>query len=223
MTAKKEKTSVPISVLVIFSILFYAAWSVVELFASPYLDMMSNQVLATFIRDCAIKNILWTLPAFILIYHYRDRLAVGLKEMFTFRKDCVKYLSLFFIFTVFIILNKFIHNGEIKVGENFGTSELIVVLFVGLTEEMVFRGWLLNATAKKSENIALAVNAVMFLAIHFPIWITDGVFTANFANLGFVSILMLSVIFGYVFLKTKNIVLPIALHMYWDFLMFMLA
>lgn len=223
MTAKKEKTSVPISVLVIFSILFYAAWSVVELFASPHLDMMSNQVLATFIRDCAIKNILWTLPAFILIYHYRDRLAVGLKEMFTFKKDCVKYLSLFLIFTVFIILNMFIHNGEIKVGENFGASELIVVLFVGLTEEMVFRGWLLNATAKKNENIALAVNAVMFLAIHFPIWITDGVFTANFANLGFVTILMLSVIFGYVFLKTGNIILPIALHMYWDFLMFMLT
>lgn len=223
MSTKKERTNVPVITLVIFSVLFYFAWTLVELLISPQLDGMSSQALAAFVRDCVIKNLLWTLPAFILIYKYNDRMTVGLKEMFTFNKECIKYLSLFVLFTVFILLNMFIHNGKIAISEDFGFDEMIVVLFVGLTEEMVFRGWLLNATAKRSENAALAVNAVMFLVIHFPIWIHEGAFVSNFANMGFISIMLLSVVFGYVFLQTKNIVLPIALHMYWDLLIFLLS
>lgn len=220
---RKDTTSVPLATLVVYSVLFYSAWALVELLITPQLDAMSSEALAAFLRDCVIKNIIWTFPAFILIYKYNDQLTVGFKEMFTFNKGCIKYLSLFLLFTVFIFLNLFIHSGKIAISEDFGADEIIVVAFVGLTEEIVFRGWLLNATAKRNENVALAINAVMFLAIHFPIWIHEGVFISNFANFGFISIMMLSVIFGYVFLKTKNILLPIALHMYWDFLLFLFS
>lgn len=218
----KEKSNVPLMVIAVFSVLFYLAWTLVELFITPNLDGMANQTLAVFIRDCVIKNVIWTVPAFILIYKFNDRMAIGLKEMFTFNKECLKYLPIFLLFTVFILINMFVNKGKIEISDDFGMPEIIVVLFVGLTEELVFRGWLLNSTAKRNEDAALAINAVMFLAIHFPKWIHDGVFISNFTNFGFVSIILLSVVFGYVFLKTKNIVIPIALHMYWDFLIFLL-
>lgn len=114
---------------------------------------------------------------------------VGLKEMFTPDKKCVKYWLVFPAMTAYIILAVVIRRGEITIQESFGISDIIVVLFVGLTEELVFRGWLLNSTLKIGENKALAVNAAMFLMIHFPKWIYEGVFESNFVTFGLVSII----------------------------------
>ena len=95
-----------------------------------------------------------------------------------------------------------------------------MILFVGLTEEMVFRGWLLNAFAGKERKQLpmLILISVMFMLIHIPIWITQGILVSVFTSLGFIMIIVLGMIFGSVFLKSRNILIPIALHMYWDLL-----
>jgi len=121
----------------------------------------------------------------------------------------------------YIVLGLVLHGGSFAIKGTFGADDIIVVIFVGLTEELVFRGWLLNATERIGENKALAINAAMFLLIHFPIWIVSGAFVNNFVSFGFVSIIALSVIFGLMFLRTRNILVPIALHMMWDLLLFM--
>ncbi len=98
---------------------------------------------------------------------------------------------------------------------------MIIVLFVGITEEMVFRGWLLNATvSEKKKWMPVIINSLMFLFIHFPKWIHEGCFVENFQNMGFLSIIILSIIFSWTFIKSKNIWISILLHMYWDLLMF---
>ena len=51
--------------------------------------------------------------------------------------------------------------------------------------------------------------------------VMDGTFFSNFAHFGFISILLLSVLFSVIFVKTKSLLLPIGLHMFWDFLMMM--
>ena len=153
---------------------------------------------------------------------YGDKLSVSFKDMFKWKKDCNKYLLIFPAFLAYVIFGIVVHGGKLAVSSSFGLAEIITVLFVGVTEEFVFRGWLLNATVRRNENIAIGVNAAMFLAIHFPKWIEEGVFISNFASFGFISIVALSVIFSLIFINTKNIVLPIALHMFWDLLIFML-
>ena len=70
-------------------------------------------------------------------------------------------------------------------------------------------------------GFAIGINAVLFLMIHFPKWMMDGTFFSNFAHLGFISILLLSVLFSVIFVKTKSLLLPIGLHMFWDLLMMM--
>lgn len=213
---------VPISVLTIYSVTFYALWTIFHFIINPLLQTLQNDALSAFLGNGVIKNIIWTLPAAVFIRKYKNKVLVELKEMFKWKKDNYRYLLIFPAFLAYIILGIVIHGGKLSISNDFGLDDIITVMFVGVTEELVFRGWLLNSTVKRNENAAIAVNALMFLAIHFPIWIYEGVFVNNFVSFGFISILALSVIFSLIFIKTKNIVLPIALHMFWDLIIFML-
>jgi membrane protease YdiL (CAAX protease family) len=86
---------------------------------------------------------------------------------------------------------------------------------------MVFRGWLLNATVKDIPQwLAVLLNALMFLAIHFPRWIQEGIFISTIASFNFMGIIILSVVFSLSFLKSKNILIPVTMHMLYDFLAF---
>jgi len=101
-------------------------------------------------------------------------------------------------------------------------DDVIIVLFVGITEESVFRGWLLNATLDRwGKWCALIVNSLLFLAIHFPKWIVSGEFVYAFTSFGFAEVIALSLLFGWSFLRTRNLLLPIALHMFYDLVVMM--
>lgn len=222
MSENKKNNYVPIPTLIIYSIIFYSLWAAFHFFIDPVLQQLPSKALSEFIGEGIIKNLIWTLPAILLIRKYNDKISISLKEMLKWKKENNKYLLIFPGFLAYIIFGIVIHGGKLAISNEFGIDKIITVLFVGITEEFVFRGWLLNATLKRNENAAIAVNAVMFLIIHFPIWIVTGVFVHNFVNMGFVSIVALSVVFSLVFIKTKNIILPVTLHMFWDLIIFLL-
>ena len=103
-----------------------------------------------------------------------------------------------------------------------GMDDVIIVLFVGITEESVFRGWLLNATLDRLGRWrALIVNSLLFLAIHFPKWIVSDEFLYAFTSFGFAEVIALSLLFGWSFLRTRNLLLSIALHMFYDLVVMM--
>lgn len=218
---KKSTESVSLKVLVLYSVLFYAAWSAVHFYIEPFIDRKGNEVFSALVIEGLCKNLIWTLPAVILICKYKDSLYIGLKKMFTPNKDCIKYLWVFPVTAAYIILAVLKQKGTIAISDSFGVHYIIVFIFVGITEEIVFRGWLLNSTLHIGEKKALAINAAMFLIIHFPKWIISGEFVKNMVSFSFVSILMISVIFGLLFIRTKNILIPIFMHMLWDLLLFM--
>ncbi len=222
MSENKKSVYVPIKVLAVYSVIFYPLWTVFHFFIDPVLQTLPSEALSAFISEGIIKNLIWTLPAVILMRKYSDKLHIPFKDMFKWNKDCNKYLLVFPAFLSYVIFGIVVHGGKLALSGDFGLDEIITVLFVGVTEEFVFRGWLLNATVNRKENVAVGLNALMFLAIHFPRWIAEGAFITNFKSLGFISILALSYIFGWIFIKTKNIVLPITLHMFWDLIIFML-
>lgn len=220
---KQSNNFVSISTLCIYSICFYLMWTVYHFFIEPLLMKIPNEALYTFIGDGIIKSLIWVLPAVILINKHNDKMSFNLKEMFSFTKESAKHLWTFPAFFVYILVGVLVRGGNISINESFGLDDIIVVLFVGITEEIVFRGWLLNATMKRNQDVAIAINAVMFLAIHFPIWICTGTFITNFTSLAFISLIALSVIFSLVFIKTKSLILPITLHMFWDLMVFMIG
>ena len=217
ITEKKPK----IPVIIIYSVLFYGIWTLWELFGrSAVSSFFTNEYLSRFIQEGIIKVLVWFLPAVCLVRYFKDDVYIGLKDMFTNQVKILKYLPVYLGFTVFLIIGAFITKGKLAVSDSFRYSDLIDVLFVGITEEMVFRGWLLNVTvSEKRKWLPIIINALMFLLIHFPIWIANGVLVDAFTNLNFLCVPVLSVIFSLTFIKSKNIWIPITLHMYWDLLL----
>ncbi|MBQ7715331.1 MAG: CPBP family intramembrane metalloprotease [Clostridia bacterium] len=220
----KTKSKKLIYALVIYTVLFYAAWTLWELFgAGTVAARVGNDYIKNLLCDGVVKNLVWTVPAMILIARFKDEMFVDLKSMFTNRVNVLKYLPVFLLFTVYLVGGALINKGTLALSDSFKVSDLIWILFVGLTEEMVFRGWLLNATVTDEKQWApVIVNSVMFVIIHFPKWIADGQFTANFTSLGFLGVFVLGAVFGKTFIKSRNILIPIALHMYWDLLVTLL-
>lgn len=212
-----------ISVLIVYTLVFYAVWTAWELWVKGLITVsVPNEYLSQLIKSGVIKNLVWTLPAILLVKRFDGEVYAGAKEMFTTKVNLIRYLPLFLVFTVYLLGGAFLLKGKIAVSEAFGLEKLIVVLFVGITEETVFRGWLLNAAlGERKKWLPVAANAVMFLLIHFPVWIHDGVFVENFRSFAFLSPLILGIIFGWTFIKSRSIWIPIALHTYWDLMMFL--
>ena len=211
------------SVLILYIVVFYAVWTAFELIAKDFIDRsIVNVSICQLVKSGIIKNLAWTLPATILVSCFEKNVYITLKEMFSIRVNWLKYLPTFILFTIYLLVGSLLQNGRIAISDSFGTDKIIIVLFVGLTEEMVFRGWLLNASIHENKKWKhIIINAIMFLAIHFPSWIHKGMFISSFTGFGFLSVLVLSVIFSWTFIKSRNILIPIVLHMYWDLLMFM--
>ena len=125
------------------------------------------------------------------------------------------------VFTIFILIYSYIGRGELAIQEGFGLDEIIIVLFVGLTEEMVARGWLLNFIIeddKKWKGIIISI--ILFLLMHFPKWILEEMLIDIFTSYACIVHVALAFIFGWTFIKSRSILVPIVLHMYWDLLLF---
>lgn len=210
--------------MIVYIILFYAVWAAFELIAKNILDsMIKNAVLCSFIKSGIIKNFIWTLPAILLIQHFESEVYITLDEMFTTKINWLKYTPIYIIFTVYVLAGSILHHDKTEIVLSFGVDKIIIVLFVGLTEEMVFRGWLLNFTIGGNKKwLYIITNAIMFLAIHFPKWISSGTLLSSFTSLQFLEIVALSIVFSLTFIRSKNILVPISLHMYYDLLVFML-
>lgn len=210
-------------VLLIYVLAFYGIWTLWEFWAKDFVNIsVENEYLSQFIRSGVIKNLVWTLPAILLIHRFSSDMYVLLKDMFLLNANALRYFPILLLFTVYLLVGAVLQRGRLSVSETFKFSDLIIVLFVGVTEETVFRGWLLNSTvSEKKKWLPVIANSLMFLLIHFPVWIHDGVFLASFQNFSFLSPLLLGIIFGWTFIKSRCIWVPIVLHMYWDLFIFL--
>ena len=206
-------------VLIVYLIAFFGLWALAELVVFGKINaVVENKLLSSVITEL-IKILVWTVPAAILINRFKDVIYISLKEMFSTKVNWLKYLPVFIIFVLYILGGVILQNGNLQISSNFRIDEVISLLFVGITEELVFRGWLLNMTVKENKKwVPIAINAGLFLAIHFPIWIYQGVFISNFTSLSFLCVVALSIVFSWTFIKSKNILVPIALHTFWNLL-----
>ena len=216
-----KKNFIPIKTLVIYSLIFYLFWAVFNFTAKPFLAVHTSDAWAAFIEDGIVKNLAWTLPAVLLLRKYSGSFFVELPKLYKPNKECIKYLWVYPLTVLIPLMNVISAGDRIKISDTFGLNYIIIFICVGITEETVFRGFLLNSTYERHNEVSIAVNAVMFLIIHFPIWIYKGGFVENFTSGGFITIMLLSVIFSLLFIKTKSLFIPITIHMLWDLIIFM--
>ena len=222
MTDKEKMTAAT----VVYALLFYTAWALIELVIAPLLKEVSDEYVFTLLRDCVIKNLVWTLPAILLIRRFSEEMYIPGKELFGMNKTGLKLLLIALPLAVFVLSGVIFRTHTIAISSSFHPSSIIMVLFVGISEEFVFRGLFLNASlsfAKKDihKYAAMGINALMFLVIHFPIWISNGVFVSSFAGFGFVTIMALSALFGWTVTKCRSIWPAVILHSFYDLIICM--
>ncbi len=217
MTNKKK-----ITVATIYFIILITIWTCYRIFVDEWLDIyITNQVLCEFIKHGVIKNIIYTLPAIVLIKHYKNDISISLKEMFTTKVRWIKYLPIFIIFSIFILIYAYFACGEIAIADEFGLDKIVIVLFVGLTEELVARGWLLNMVIEDDKKWkGIIISTIFFLLLHFPKWIQYQMLISIFTSYACIVHIVLCFIFGWTFIKSRSIFVPIVIHMYWDLLLF---
>lgn len=163
------------------------------------------------------KLLIWTLPAFLLERQYRAEIEIP--SLFGHPVRWGSVLLWAAALVSYNLLASLLSSGGIRVHPQFQPVDLIgTVLFVGITEEMVFRGFLLNALLRRmDEKWALGISAALFVCIHFPIWYTSGLFATPVLLLrSCLTIFVLGVFFGYSFCREKNLAVPIFLHMVWN-------
>ena len=212
--------------LCIYYVVFYAIWAICELVIRKAIISFAPEDGALFpiLFDWILKNLVWTVPAWVLMGKLDNELHIKRKEMFTNRIDPLKAVGFFVLILVLSSANSILRNHGIMIAEDLNPAELLTFVFVGVTEEFVFRGLLLNATYQEDKPyLTIGINAVLFLLIHFPIWIYSGIFVSVFTGFGFTTIIILSVIFSWSFLECKNIWIPIGIHMLYDILITILA
>ena len=211
-------------VLVLYLILFFAAWTACDLLLAPRLAGLSRTALIL-VRDVGLKALIWLFPALLLIRRYDGWLAVPRRDLFRAPRSWRLCWEILLFFALCLILGSLIRNRGLSLSPSFIPADLIWILFVGLMEETVFRGWLLNLLLEPGDFDRdklpwkpVAITSVLFLLIHFPLWCRTGALAANLAGGAFLSILVLSLVFSLTFLRSRSLIIPIVLHSAWDLL-----
>lgn len=200
-----------------YCICLFAIWALREFFVrqrvSEWLGEWGGVAFNT-----ATKLLVWTAPALWLVRRYPEDMMIP--KLFAQPVRWRRVLPVAAGLMLLAVLSALITlKGRLAIQPGFRPSALIgTVLFVGITEEAVFRGFLLNTFSKRmKEGTALVVSSFLFVLIHFPIWYTNGLFGSMTDVLrSSLSIFVLGIVFGITFVKEENLIAPIVLHMAWN-------
>ncbi len=208
------------TVYILYCAGLFVVWTIMEIIIMLYIEYYKY---AEIIKEVFIKIFVWFIPAIVLQRYFSKIMFVKKDSIFSFKLKWTECIIILFLFTVFHVISAFIQNGRISVNDSFRMSDIIIACSVGISEEMVFRGWLLNSVLNdKNRYTAVIINSLLFLAIHFPVWIREGLFFTYITSGAFFQIILLSIIFSLTFIRNKNIIIPAIFHAYWDFLCFLI-
>ncbi len=201
----------------LYFIIFYALWCIRELWLVQYLDMMDSIPKA--IISAIIKIAIWVMPVIFLVgimEKVNPLSYLGLYHNFKKGLKWAGWVSLVFIF-YFVILNLTVLKNNIHL--QMGLNEwLNTILLVGITEEIVFRGFLLRKLMDSYKFwIANTITALLFASIHFPIWFYKGLSFPHMLS-SIITAIVLGIIFGFVYKKSNSLWSVILVHSLYNFL-----
>jgi membrane protease YdiL (CAAX protease family) len=189
-----------------------------ELWVIKYFHLFSETTFAYL--NALAKVLVWIVPAWSYVKYF---LNTNPMDYFNMKNNIKKglfwgfILSLLFGLWRFIISVYLVKQGKVHFLLPLD-SYIDGFLLVGITEEMVFRGLILTEINKRiSFWKANVVTALLFLFIHYPIWIYHGTFF-HFGS--HVFIFLLGLIFGYIYKKTGSLWSVVILHSFYDFFIY---
>ncbi len=196
--------------LLIYFLLFYAAWALHRSILSPVV-YEEYPGLPGVLLNGVIKVFIWVVPVFMyIIYIDGNRPITYLKLNNGILTGMAWGIGIGAALIGINLLKMFIR-GKSGLSMDMSMDNIInVVLVTCLTEEIVFRGFLLNKIEEFIEFWwANIIVAVLFVTIHFPIWLmSEGGITIYKV----LPVLALGVLFGYIYKKSDSLWAPIIIH-----------
>ncbi|MEN2768626.1 CPBP family intramembrane glutamic endopeptidase [Ornithinibacillus xuwenensis] len=197
---------------------FYSLWCIRELWFVQYIDLMDSVLNA--IISAIIKIIIWILPVILIVRTVEKQNVLsylGLRDHY--KKGLIWTVwGTTALILYFFILNLIVLENDI--GFNLSINELLnTVLLVGITEEIVFRGFLLRKLMDSNSFWqANILTSLLFVSIHFPIWIYKGLFELPYILASMATAFVLGIIFGFIYRKSNSLWSVIILHSLYNFL-----
>lgn len=176
------------------------------------------------IISATIKIVIWVIPVILLVKIMEKSQPFSYLQLHhNFRKALtwigwVSLVLLFYLVINLIVLN---NNIDIQIGFN---GWLNTILLVGITEEIVFRGFLLRKLMDSFRFwIANTITSLLFVSIHFPIWFYKGLF--EFANIlsSILTLFILGIIFGFIYKKSNSLWSVILIHSLYNLLVLLFS
>lgn len=176
-----------------------------------------------------IYKIAWAGLAFVFMKYYNDELAIPIKEMFSFKKINLKIINVVLSVSALLIMVAsfaFYQDVSRAISSDFNFfKSTINCLLVGLTEEIVFRGWAMNAFSKvTSVRKANLLQSIFFMLIHILPWcvmvlmgwgsISD--VPISYLCLQSLSTFLMGCVLGRIMSKTHSLWTLIIIHCFWD-------
>lgn len=191
--------------------LLLACWSVKESWLTPLLTLTQPAAALPWL-NAVIKCALWLLPAILLLRHYAPQVARPLPVLFGGpQPPYTVALGL----GALLLLRTAIH--ALLARSAFTPAPFLEwvspVLVAGITEEAVFRGWLLGILEPAAgATRANALQALLFTLIHFPKWLSEGVTPLGLLQ-SCAFIAAFGFLLGHVTVRNRSLWPAIGLHM----------
>ncbi|HOM02230.1 MAG TPA: type II CAAX endopeptidase family protein [Acetivibrio sp.] len=224
MVDSKNKKYI-IKVLTLYLIAFFSFWAVYTILIEPLFE--KGPPLLNIIGGNLIKLCAWTVPALILLKYIFKEKPLDYIKLSKNNLRGLAYGSLYgVVIIIYVCVSRFLASGELKFNPFFSLDSWIGgVLLIGFTEEIVFRGFLLQkfeeALGSKYANI---ITAVTFFLIHFPKWYMNGnLFVAEFMINSMLFIPLFSILMAVLLKKTDSLWPCIIIHSANNFAMFALG
>lgn len=170
-----------------------------------------------------LSRLLWAAPFIFLIYRNTKHISVGMKDLFLHKICWRPTVVILFLITAYAVLGMLVNHGGFWINPDILLAqELPKFLVVGFAEEIVYRGWGMNAfMAFVSARKANILSSVYFVVLHFPSyfikWYLNGSLAISAMLTQAVYVFVLGLLFGYIFRKNRSIIPSMVIHFWADF------
>ena len=169
-----------------------------------------------------MSRIIWVIPFLFLLIKKPSCVTVQFKQLFT---NKIHWKSTIIIFISLVI---YVFMGMLLEHRGFGMHQGIVVqlipqfLIVGFVEEIVYRGWGMNALSSfMTMTKANIIASIYFGLLHAPAFFINWFLTGDFSAINMIKqvifAFLMGIVFGYLFKKSKSILPSICFHFIYDF------
>ncbi len=185
----------------VYFLLTLALWGLFRILLEPLLASALPPPVVV-LAETAAKTCLYILPVIFLLRGAGECFRWDAGTVFGFDKTGLLWgagLAVFFL--LYYGCRSLLLDGSVGfTAASLNAEEIIsTVLFAGLTEEIFFRGYLLNRLWKRFPFwLANTLAGLAFLAAHFPIWYTKGYFAGAAVLKSCLSTFVIGLLLGYV-------------------------